>query len=865
MGKITFKLAAFVVLIGAYCFSYAQNSVGIGTDTPNSNAVLDLVSTNQGILVPRLSSVQIAGMTLGAVDEGLMVYDSTNTQFMYWTGAAWAMIGGDDADWTINGNLLYSANRSVGVLNNNPVSDFQIGPYFHFDTIIPPGGGNYAMISNNLTFNGAAWDYSIDGPGEVIYMGDAEFGVELHDFMNGGMSGNNTVARLTLDSNRLQVQTEAANATGIEIRTTGPNALLLERSITTGFPTAVAFESGSNHNLRLVAPNSSSQAYSITLPSNLPSTSGQVLSSDLSGNLFWSNNPQGDINNVTAGAGLIGGGATGSLTLTANANNGLNVDAAADRIQLGGALVETTTITHGVHTLTHDLNSSGNFAITDGATYRMMVENGGDVGLGLANPANHLTLYSTGAHYMQVTDDAAGSASGDGIRLGMDGAGAGYMIYGEFNNFHIGTSTDNNLIKIGGTSNTMAIGLQTGTLSANHLLQLNIPNTDADTETGLRVDNNSASGSTKYGGYFRTSADGTAEKIGARVDVYQPTGEASAARGFYSYVDHDGTGASYLYYGSSPGTTSGVEYGVYITGEDHNYFAGEVGIGTTNPTKKLHVIRSPTTQYDGAIVGSSTTTNNSGFFGAMAYDAGTTNYGVYAHSNAISNTSPLGVNRGADGALVNFSSAGIVEGQISVTGTTVSYGAFTGVHYAQSEEEDLERGMLVTLTGENGTMHDIEGSELVHGVKKATIANDPKTMGAFLGLITPQNEFSRENPYQIMAVGNGDMWVADNGQNLKPGDYLISSDVAGHAMLDNGEFDVSYVIARVSEPVDWNNVKEDVNGVKHKKIAVFFENFVINHKAERLEDELQDLKDKYESVMDELNYIKERLDIQVNK
>jgi len=49
----------------------------------------------------------------------------------------------------------------------------------------------------------------------------------------------------------------------------------------------------------------------------------------------------------------------------------------------------------------------------------------------------------------------------------------------------------------------------------------------------------------------------------------------------YSYTDHDGTGNSYLYYGTSPGSTSGIEYGTYITGEDENYFSNQVGIGTT--------------------------------------------------------------------------------------------------------------------------------------------------------------------------------------------------------------------------------------------------------------------------------------------
>jgi hypothetical protein len=87
----------------------------------------------------------------------------------------------------------------------------------------------------------------------------------------------------------------------------------------------------------------------------------------------------GDITNVTAGAGLTGGGASGSLTVTAAANNGLNVDAAADRIQLGGALVEATTISNGIYNLDVNLNSTGDFRVMDGATERVRFEDGGRV------------------------------------------------------------------------------------------------------------------------------------------------------------------------------------------------------------------------------------------------------------------------------------------------------------------------------------------------------------------------------------------------------------------------------------------------------------------------------------------------------
>ena len=51
----------------------------------------------------------------------------------------------------------------------------------------------------------------------------------------------------------------------------------------------------------------------------------------------------------------------------------------------------------------------------------------------------------------------------------------------------------------------------------------------------------------------------------------------------------DGTiTTGYLYYGSYSGTV-GTKYGVYVTGETKNYFSGKVGIGTNNPGYKLEV------------------------------------------------------------------------------------------------------------------------------------------------------------------------------------------------------------------------------------------------------------------------------------
>ncbi len=85
---------------------YAQQSVGIGTNTPNPNAVLQLVSPgqNQGFLLPKLTTGQITslGLTLVAADKGLQVYDSLLQQIRYWDGSSWLTLSTSAASGTVS-------------------------------------------------------------------------------------------------------------------------------------------------------------------------------------------------------------------------------------------------------------------------------------------------------------------------------------------------------------------------------------------------------------------------------------------------------------------------------------------------------------------------------------------------------------------------------------------------------------------------------------------------------------------------------------------------------------------------------------------------------------------------------------------
>ncbi len=90
-------------------------------------------------------------------------------------------------------------------------------------------------------------------------------------------------------------------------------------------------------------------------------------------------------------------------------------------------------------------------------------------------------------------------------------------------------------------------------------------------------------------------------------------------------------------------------------------------------------------------------------------------------------------------------------------------------------------------------------------------------------------------------------------------------------MLDNGKHDISYIIARVAEPVKWSSETKMIDGKKHKKISVSFENLIVNHKADKLEREFIELNSKFDDVkadnqkiLNEIDIIKQQLGMELH-
>ena len=85
------RLLLLVLLIAGLCPQRLAAQVGIGTTTPDANAMLDVTSTTKGLLLPRLTAAQQATLaaTLTAAQAGMLVTDATTGKPISWTGSVW--------------------------------------------------------------------------------------------------------------------------------------------------------------------------------------------------------------------------------------------------------------------------------------------------------------------------------------------------------------------------------------------------------------------------------------------------------------------------------------------------------------------------------------------------------------------------------------------------------------------------------------------------------------------------------------------------------------------------------------------------------------------------------------------------------
>ncbi|RLD44646.1 MAG: hypothetical protein DRI89_02890 [Bacteroidetes bacterium] len=181
-GMKNLRLFLVLFIIGVHAFSFAQ--IGIQTNNPDASSALDIVSTNKGLLVPRitLTSDLSSASPVTSPATGLLVYNSGSNQpqgFYYWGGTAWVKLEsgtGTISSWELIGNsgttagtnfvgttddkdLVFKTNNGerMRILSNGRVGIMDGGNL--------PYGDNKFQVTANTTQIDAISAYSNDGYG----------------------------------------------------------------------------------------------------------------------------------------------------------------------------------------------------------------------------------------------------------------------------------------------------------------------------------------------------------------------------------------------------------------------------------------------------------------------------------------------------------------------------------------------------------------------------------------------------------------------------------------------------------------------------------------------------------------------------
>jgi len=188
-------------------FSAAGQNIGIGTNNPDPNAMLDIYSNNKGLLIPRLSTLQrtsIAGPSVG-----LTVFDTDSYSFWVYRGdvmGGWRELLIDlDKRWELNGSNIYNSNAgNVGIGTINPTEKLTINatnPVIRFlnanteKGFLQADGNDLKLGTYNSNTTGNIF-FNIRGINRMTVTSDGSIGVGITSPVGRFQIGSGTVASL---------------------------------------------------------------------------------------------------------------------------------------------------------------------------------------------------------------------------------------------------------------------------------------------------------------------------------------------------------------------------------------------------------------------------------------------------------------------------------------------------------------------------------------------------------------------------------------------------------------------------------------------------------------------------------------------
>lgn len=199
-----------------YAAVFPCGTVGIGTSTPTGSALLEMNSSSQGMLTPRMTKSDRDG--IGTPATGLLIYQTDNSPgFYYYNGTAW--VGLVPSSGSVVGSVLFirkpsdqavtqtglgttSANDAdlVFTVGANETWEFEVIGFLSASNAAGGLLGINALSSGGITLSSAASNAGFIAENlNASLLGIIGVGVEGERFQNASAAGNHLKSFLTIN------------------------------------------------------------------------------------------------------------------------------------------------------------------------------------------------------------------------------------------------------------------------------------------------------------------------------------------------------------------------------------------------------------------------------------------------------------------------------------------------------------------------------------------------------------------------------------------------------------------------------------------------------------------------------------------
>lgn len=472
-------------------------SIGKGTENAHPSAILELVSSNKGLLIPRLTSTERQAISSPA--SGLLVYDTTLANFQYWTGIQWGAVPGVSftSGTTVplkamEGDLFYntvddkvqiyvaSTWKDVGSkaqvlqLNSTTLKLLEAGKATGSEVDLSAFMQSLTLDGSKLTISGNNTvdlkDINTDKQtlslnGTILSITDGGAGVDFASILSnttasnvkvtptGGISSTNVQAALQELRTSIYNQTDNDNQqlsiSGTQISISNGNTITLPGAVTGGDMTMAVYDMNGNNKVDVAESAESvvDGAITATKLNQMSAASGQVLG--WNGTAWAPTSVSGTDDKVK-----VAGSATGKQL------NNIDFDDAGTDIAIkNGAITTTKIATDAVETA----------KVKDGAITPLKLD-----GISTATPGGtSYAITSNGAGGFQWTDLSSGVA----VNAGNIGLAQGSVL--------VGNSSDNAVAIDAKGNGKILIG--NGTTIASQSLAGDVSMTNAGAVTVTRI------------------------------------------------------------------------------------------------------------------------------------------------------------------------------------------------------------------------------------------------------------------------------------------------------------------------------------------------------------------------------------------